>query len=56
VIPADRFDGQLVDHLPLIRGVAGATANLLPIDLNARCFEDAPRGGGDFRADTFAGD
>lgn len=55
-IAADGLDGRFGDELALFRGFVGAGLDLFPFDLYAGGLEDLASGGGDFRADTFAGD
>ena len=52
---ANGLDGGLIHALALITGVTGATGDFLPLDLDARSFENAARSGGYFGADAFAG-
>src|SRR5690349_6971708 len=53
---AHGIDSRLIDALALVRGLADTPANLFPRDFDAGGFQNAPRGGGDFGADAFAGD
>ena len=55
-IAAHGFNGGFGDELAFFGGFVGAGFNFFPVDFRSCSLEDAARGGGDFRADAFAGD